>query len=317
MISKTIDLGGEPIHYADFGGEGPVVVLVHGLGGSHLNWLALGPFLERRARVVALDLPGFGLSAFSPRGTSIDVMGAALARFIDAMSTEPVHLVGNSMGGMLSVLEGHARPKRIASALLICPALPPPRGAKTDPQWLRTLLIACAPWGHVLLRRGAARIGPETMTREMIALCCVDGSKVPREVMEAHVALARERASMPWAERLRAGDALPPQPLAVRHAPQDSTAGAWTADADRARRPRPLGRRARVTGGGRGQSSHRARGAAEPRAHAPDRSRRRRDGGCFTLARPVWLTGRNAWLACADRRCFDLWRELGHADRME
>ena len=55
MISKTIDLAGETVHYADFGGEGPVIVLVHGLGGSHLNWLALAPLLARRGRVVALD----------------------------------------------------------------------------------------------------------------------------------------------------------------------------------------------------------------------------------------------------------------------
>jgi pimeloyl-ACP methyl ester carboxylesterase len=200
MISKTIDLAGETIHYADFGGQGPAIVLVHGLGGSHLNWLTVGPALALRGRVVAPDLPGFGRSGRSPRGTSVEVMGTALAKFIDAVSTEPVHLVGNSMGGMLSILEANARPGRIASALLVCPALPVPRGSHVDPQWMRTLLIACAPWGHVLLRRGAAKIGPDRMMREMLALCCVDQSKVPREVVEAHIALASERASTPWIE---------------------------------------------------------------------------------------------------------------------
>jgi pimeloyl-ACP methyl ester carboxylesterase len=200
MISKTIDLAGETIHYADFGGQGPVLVLVHGLGGSHLNWMTVGPALASHGHVVAVDLPGFGRSGRSPKGTSVEVMGKALARFMDAMSTEPVHLVGNSMGGTLSILEGHARPGRVASALLVCPALPPPRGAHTDPQWMRTLLIACGPWGHVLLRRYAARMGAERQVRDMLPRCCADVTKVPREVVEAHIALATERAATPWIE---------------------------------------------------------------------------------------------------------------------
>ena len=61
--SRTVELGG-PVHYVDYGGnaDGPVVVLVHGLGGSHLNWDLLAPHLTPHARVVALDLPGFGRS---------------------------------------------------------------------------------------------------------------------------------------------------------------------------------------------------------------------------------------------------------------
>jgi len=62
MIPKTIDLAGETLHYADFGGEGPTLVLVHGLGGSYSTWLAVGTSLARRGRVVAPDLPGFGRS---------------------------------------------------------------------------------------------------------------------------------------------------------------------------------------------------------------------------------------------------------------
>ena len=130
------------------------------------------------------------------------VLGDALARFVDAVSDEPVHLVGNSMGGALSILEAHARPGRVASALLVCPALPPPPGGgRVERQWLTTILLACAPGGHVLLRRRAAKLGPERQVRELLDLCCVDASKVPGEVVDAHVALAVERASMPWAQR--------------------------------------------------------------------------------------------------------------------
>jgi pimeloyl-ACP methyl ester carboxylesterase len=201
MITKTIDFAGETLHYADFGGQGPTFVLVHGLGGSHMVWAAVGSSFARRGRTLAIDLPGFGRTPRSPRGTSLRVMGEALARFIDAISPEPVHLVGNSMGGTLSILEGHARPARVASALLVCPALPAPIGTPMDPRWLKTLVVASLPWGHLLLRRHAKRVGSERLLRDLLALCCVDASKVPRDIVDSSIAFSAERAAMPWNER--------------------------------------------------------------------------------------------------------------------
>jgi pimeloyl-ACP methyl ester carboxylesterase len=198
MISRTIALSGETLHYADFGGEGPTLVLVHGLGGSYTSWLAVAALLARRARVVAVDLPGFGHSARSARGTTLSVMGDALARFIDAMSSEPVHLVGNSMGGALSILEGHARPQRIASALLVNPALPAPLGMHVDPWWLKTLGMASVPMGHRLLQRRAAKLGRERLLRELMDVCCVDATKIPANVMDALVAESVECGALPW-----------------------------------------------------------------------------------------------------------------------
>jgi pimeloyl-ACP methyl ester carboxylesterase len=52
-----------PVHYLDFGGpaRGPVIVGVHGLGGSAVNWSAIAPLLTGQYRFVAPDLAGFGL----------------------------------------------------------------------------------------------------------------------------------------------------------------------------------------------------------------------------------------------------------------
>jgi pimeloyl-ACP methyl ester carboxylesterase len=55
---RTIDAGG-PIHFADFGGAGTPMVLVHGLGGACENWLAVGGPLAEHARGLAPDLPVF------------------------------------------------------------------------------------------------------------------------------------------------------------------------------------------------------------------------------------------------------------------
>ena len=60
-VSATVDVGG-PVHYVDYGGpaDGPLVVAVHGLGGSHLNWAAVAPYLVDHSHLVALDLLGHG-----------------------------------------------------------------------------------------------------------------------------------------------------------------------------------------------------------------------------------------------------------------
>ena len=61
---SVIDIDG-PVHWVEYGdpqaGSLPVV-MVHGLGGSHLNWVRVAPALAERTRVLTVDLPGFGLS---------------------------------------------------------------------------------------------------------------------------------------------------------------------------------------------------------------------------------------------------------------
>src|SRR5689334_1604536 len=110
--SRTIDIGG-PVHYVDFGGnpDGPTLVLVHGLGGSHLNWDLLAPLLTDSARVFALDLPGFGLSEPELRLATVQNNRRVLDRFIQEVAGVPVVLVGNSMGGMISILQTSRRPE--------------------------------------------------------------------------------------------------------------------------------------------------------------------------------------------------------------
>ncbi len=196
MISRTLTLPGQTLHYADFGGDGPTIVLVHGLGGSHANWLPVGAALAQRGRVLAVDLPGFGRSPRSSRGTSMRVMGEALQQFVDAVSTGPVHFIGNSMGGALAILEAHARPQRVAGLLLVCPALPPVPGTRPDPAWIGTLALAAMPGGHLFLRMQSSKIGPEKQVRDMLGICCVDVSRVDAGTLEAHIALARERTAV-------------------------------------------------------------------------------------------------------------------------
>jgi pimeloyl-ACP methyl ester carboxylesterase len=193
--SRWADLDG-PVHYVDFGGpdDGPLVVCVHGLGGSHANWLAIAPQLARTCRVFALDLAGFGLTRGGARRTTVEANTQLLHRFIREVTGGPVLLVGNSMGGTISALATAAHPDDIAGAVLIDPAFPLYLSSRADPGVAALFAAYFTPGMGSLLMRGRRRVRtPEEMAMETLRLCCVDPSRVPRDVVQAHLELARRR----------------------------------------------------------------------------------------------------------------------------
>lgn len=189
-----MDLDG-PVHYADFGGSGRPIVLVHGLGGSHLNWLSVAPRLAARGRVLAVDLVGHGRTQSLGRSASVDANRRLLGRFIGAVAREPALLVGNSMGGYLSLAEAAAEPSMVASLVLVAPAVPTALATLLDWQVVALFAGSALPLvGATLARRRRDR-GPERLVHDMLALCCVDAKRIASEVVDAHVELARERAT--------------------------------------------------------------------------------------------------------------------------
>jgi pimeloyl-ACP methyl ester carboxylesterase len=192
--SRVVDLGG-PVHYVDFGGPqtGPAIVLVHGLGGSHLNWDLFAPLLTPHARVWALDLPGFGRSEPGGRTASVAANAAALHRFLTEVVGEPAILVGNSMGGMLSILATGENPDSVTGLVLLDPAVPGPRRA-LDPLVALMFAIYAVPFmGERVLRMRRNRTSELARVREMLSLCGVDPDGVPPEVIDRSVTLLQER----------------------------------------------------------------------------------------------------------------------------
>lgn len=202
MQERIVDLDG-PVHYADFGGSGPAMVLVHGLGGSSLNWLAVGPRLARRGRVLAPDLAGFGRTAPGRRSARLRANRELLNRFLGAVVGAPAILVGNSMGGLQSMLQAVAHPASVAGLVLAAPAQPRAPGTRVGAEvWAAFALYAIPGVAEWYLQRRAGRLGPEGLVREMLRICCVDPSRVPADVTRAHVELTRDRMTeMPWATR--------------------------------------------------------------------------------------------------------------------
>jgi pimeloyl-ACP methyl ester carboxylesterase len=190
---RWADLGG-PVHYLDFGGprDAPVIVCVHGLAGSALNWSALAPLLTDRFRVLAPDLAGHGLTRSAGRGVDVVANRTLLHDFIDSVPARPVILMGNSMGGMISLLEAGASPTSISGLILVDPALPflP---AVPDPLVAALFALYMAPGiGHVLAA-GRRRLSPEAAVYGLLALCCADPSRVPGHIVAQHVELGRQR----------------------------------------------------------------------------------------------------------------------------
>lgn len=197
--SMWADLDG-PVHYVDYGGpdDGPLMLLVHGLGGSLLNWAAIAPTLAETNRVMAIDLVGFGRTQVLGRSTSIHENTRLLARFIGEVCGQPVVLVGNSMGGLISLLLASARPDLVAGLVLVDPALPVGPTARPDPLVMLMFgLYAVPAVGNVVMSRRRSVLSAEGQALTVLRLCCVDPSRVPRLVLEQHLALAREREEYP------------------------------------------------------------------------------------------------------------------------
>ena len=121
----------------------PRAVMIHGLGGSSLNWFELLGALEADLEAIAVDLPGFGSSPpprdgdYSPRGHArhvaelldhLDRTGGSARESANRSGSagDPPgwHVFGNSLGGSVAVHLAAARPDLVRSLTLIAPALP-------------------------------------------------------------------------------------------------------------------------------------------------------------------------------------------------
>src|ERR1035441_2233386 len=204
MQASTLDIEG-PVYVADFGGDGPVMLLVHGLGGAHLNWMAVAPQLAAQHRVFALDLPGFGRSPLAGRRSTIAANVDLLTRAITRLSRGPIVLMGNSMGGLLSIGAAALHPSLIDALVLVDPAVPAP-GSGLRPRLDRVsrtfIATAFMPrWGAKRLSRAVAVLGPESLVRETMRLVSGDPTRIEPTVIDAHIALEAERlAESSWHE---------------------------------------------------------------------------------------------------------------------
>jgi pimeloyl-ACP methyl ester carboxylesterase len=119
--SRTVQVAGHRVHYlAEGPANGPVVVLVHGLGASAEHWSNLAPYLAQSGfRVYIPDLIGYGRSE-QPADFSYSVRdeAAVVVGFMDALDLKQVELGGWSMGGWIAALVAAEHPDRVSRLML-------------------------------------------------------------------------------------------------------------------------------------------------------------------------------------------------------
>ena len=117
--AREIELHGHPVTYHQ-AGEGPVVVLVHGITSSSRTWRAVLPTLAERFTVIAPDLMGHGRSA-KPRGDySLGALRQRPARPARrARRAEPATIVGHSLGGGVALQFAYQFPERVERLALV------------------------------------------------------------------------------------------------------------------------------------------------------------------------------------------------------
>lgn len=141
--SRNTAVPGCQIRYL-VGGDGPPVVFVHGGGGPH--WSRFHDLLATRARIYAIDLPGYGESTISALLTSIYDVADTIASVIMAEQLDRPGLIGESIGGHASAWTAIRHPDLLGRLVLESPGglwiRGTPSRADMTPEQLRAALFA-------------------------------------------------------------------------------------------------------------------------------------------------------------------------------
>lgn len=167
--------------YVDYG-EGPALVLLHGMAGCWQWWLECLPELGRHYRVIAVDLPGFGESEPMDEPAEIANYAEAIAILLHSLGVERAAVAGHSMGGLVAIALAESEPDLVARLVLVGSG-GVPMSERHLTSMLRLLrfahrnmsrpavlrLIAESPRARRTLLRGAMR-DPAMMSNELAAL---------------------------------------------------------------------------------------------------------------------------------------------------
>ncbi|SCG36440.1 alpha/beta fold hydrolase [Micromonospora coxensis] len=168
-------------------GDGPPVVLLHGIGRSLRDFTEQHELLASRFRVHSVDLPGYGGSLPMAEPCTLPALGRFVGRYLDTVGVDqPAHLVGNSLGGAVAMQVAAAEPDRVASLALVNSA------GFGQEVTLALRLLTLRPLGRLLLRpsRAAARRVERTLFHD------------PSFVTDERIAYALELAGQPYTARV-------------------------------------------------------------------------------------------------------------------
>jgi len=121
LEERRLEIKGAAVRYF-VGGEGPPLVLVHGLGGSATNWGELVPLLAPRRRLIVPDLPGHGGSDPLAAVPGLGAFADRIAAVTDHEGALPAPVVGHSLGGLVVLHLALRRPDAVTGLVLAAAA---------------------------------------------------------------------------------------------------------------------------------------------------------------------------------------------------
>jgi len=197
MKSHFIDVDG-PVHYMEVGDDGPVLVLLHGIGTSYLSWYPVMAGLGENHRVLALDLIGHGFTPPHGRKATVQRNAQLAVEFADVMTDHQVILVGHSMGGLVAMLAAVANPEHIAGLVLVNPALPIVSVKSLSRERQRLALPLLPFLGNGVARYYYHERSVEDEVDETFRLALSPGAEVNPLHRAAAIEMARARREMEW-----------------------------------------------------------------------------------------------------------------------
>jgi pimeloyl-ACP methyl ester carboxylesterase len=181
---QKIEVEGLPTRYLT-GGEGPALLLLHGVGDNAFDWQWVMPALARTYRVYAPDLPGSGGSVKPLPDYSPAFFTRFVAAFLDALGVERVAVVGNSLGGLVGLRLALSEPERVAALGLVSSG-----GLGQEVTYaLRSLSLPG--YGKLAVAWGKRRSGAAQRALGRSALLFARPWRVPREWLKEQYRLAR------------------------------------------------------------------------------------------------------------------------------
>jgi pimeloyl-ACP methyl ester carboxylesterase len=181
---QRIEIEGLPTRYLT-AGEGPPLLLLHGVGDNALDWQWVMPALARTYQVYALDLPGSGGSANPLPDYSLVFFTRFVAASLDVLGVEHVAVVGNSLGGLVGLRLALSEPERVVALGLVSSA-----GLGREVTYaLRSL--ALPGYGKVAVAWGKRPPGAAQRALGRSVLLFARPWRVPREWLKEQYQLAR------------------------------------------------------------------------------------------------------------------------------
>jgi pimeloyl-ACP methyl ester carboxylesterase len=196
--ARTADLDG-PVRYRRWDGPTETTfVLLHGLGGTHVNWALVAPGLAGLGRVLAPDLSGFGQTPRAGRGSGLMDQRRLVSAFVGELATGRVVIAGNSMGGAVAMLAAAVEPEAVSGLILTDSVFPWARGGAPHPLILSAFAAYRSPVaGEWLVRRRFDAIDAERAVRLSLRLITADPRTVPDELVELIAGELEARSAAP------------------------------------------------------------------------------------------------------------------------